>query len=62
MEIKHNKYSNGKIYIIFDNTDETYYYIGSTILSLLRRLQYHKYSHAKEHPEQKVYKHFNSIN
>ena len=37
-----NKYSNGKIYKLIDNTNENIY-IGSTIFTLKQRLKGHEY-------------------
>ena len=56
-----SKYKNSKVYKIIDNTENQFYYIGSTRTTLAKRLWKHK-QHAKEHPEQKIYKYFNSIN
>ena len=58
--MENNRYSNSKVYKLIDNTENQYYYIGSTTTSLAKRLWKHK-QHGKEHPHQKVYKYFNSI-
>ena len=59
--MENNRYSNSKVYKIIDNTENQYYYIGSTTTSLPKRLWKHK-QHALEHPNQKLYKYFSSIN
>uniref|UniRef100_A0A6C0D7H1 GIY-YIG domain-containing protein n=1 Tax=viral metagenome TaxID=1070528 RepID=A0A6C0D7H1_9ZZZZ len=53
-----NKYNEGKIYKLLSNN--LYYYIGSTINSLNKRLSYHKQS-SKKFPNRKIYKYINSI-
>ena len=59
--MENNRYNNGKVYKIIDNTEKQYFYIGSTTSTLSKRLWKHK-QHAKENPNQKVYKYFSSIN
>lgn len=53
-----NKYNNGKIYFLYCN--DNYYYIGSTINELNKRLNYHKKC-SKQFPNRKLYSHINSI-
>ncbi len=54
-----NRYQNGKIYKLVNNTDNEIY-IGSTCLPLHKRFHTHK-SDAKKQPERKVYKHLLGI-
>ena len=58
MEI--SKYKNSKIYKIVDNTENQFYYVGSTIQTLSKRLHAHKLL-SKTKINQKVYSYFNSI-
>jgi len=54
-----SRYANAKIYKLVNNADnETY--IGSSCLPLHKRFYGHKRD-SKKHPEQKVYKHLNTI-
>jgi hypothetical protein len=55
-----NKYSNGKIYKIFDKKDAAKFYIGSTCDSLTKRFDEHK-AHAKKYVDRKVYAYFNDV-
>lgn len=48
-----NKYQNGKIYKITDNTNENVYY-GSTQKTLARRLSDHKYDYKRREKEGNV--------
>ena len=54
------KYQNSKVYKIIDNTENQYYYIGSTHSTLSKRLYNHK-QEGRLHPEQRKNKYFNSI-
>jgi hypothetical protein len=56
---KKNDYLNGKVYKLVNTVDDQIY-VGSTCLMLKNRVWYHK-SAAKVNPEQKVYKHLNTI-
>lgn len=59
--MENSKYKNSKVYKIVDNTENQFYYIGSTITTLARRFYKHKRD-GTTHPNQKIYKYFNSIN
>ena len=59
--MENSKYQNSKVYKIIDNTENQYYYIGSTTSTLTKRLYNHKREY-EIHPEQKKNKYFNSIN
>ena len=54
-----NRYNNGKIYKLV-NTVNDKIYIGSTVVSLTRRLTLHK-SDARQKPERRVYKELNIV-
>jgi len=54
------KYQNSKVYKIIDNTENQYYYIGSTHSILAKRFYNHK-QEGRLHPEQRKNKYFNSI-
>ena len=54
-----NKYKKAKIYRLVNEVDGEFY-VGSTCTSLARRLSSHR-GMAKVKPNQKVYKHLNSI-
>ena len=56
-----NKYSNGKIYKIFDKNDDKQFYIGSTCDPILTRFEEHK-RHSKIYTMRKLYAYFNNIN
>ncbi len=56
---KDERYCNAKVYKLID-TINGYYYIGSTCMSLSKRLSNHK-DKSKIHPERKNYKYFNYI-
>lgn len=58
MSAPFNKYSNGKIYYILCN--DNYYYIGSTINNINKRLSYHKQC-SNRFPNRRIYKHIHSI-
>jgi group I intron endonuclease len=54
-----NRYANGKIYRLVNSVDNEVY-VGSTCLSLAKRLYAHKQK-AKQDIERRVYKHLNEI-
>jgi hypothetical protein len=58
-ESDNNEKINGQIYRIYDTNG--YFYFGSTINRLDKRLIEHKIC-AQKHPERKMYKYFNSTN
>ena len=59
MNKNENRYNNCKIYKLIDNINN-YFYIGSTCLSLSKRLYGHKQK-SKLNPNQKIYKYINTI-
>ena len=57
--MENNRYNNSSIYKMQDQVNG-YFYIGSLCYPLSKRLYWHK-QNAKQRPEQKAYKYFNSI-